>query len=349
MKVLSVVPSFGIVGGVASHYEGLRPHWTVDMKYVTYGKRPKLPALLTLLPDYLHFVYCLLFSHIDLVVVNPSLRPYQLLRDGIYTLSAKLFCKKVVTFIHGWDDAYMKKIIASPSRFLSLYGKSDRFIVLYSGFKRQLVEAGISPDKICLSTTKVEDELLKDFDISKRDGKINQLLFLARADRSKGLDIVIRAFEILQNDYPSLRLSVCGTGDALDDTCEYVKEHKIRNVEFAGFVKGKQKGEHLLKSQVLILPTTHGEGMPTSVLEAMAMGLVVITRPIGGVNDFFIDGEHGYMTESLAPEVYASILRKLLQSSSLTRRISVSNYEYAKSHFMASSVASQLETIFKEI
>lgn len=349
MKVLSVVPSFGIVGGVASHYEGLRPHWTVEMLYVTYGKRLKIPAILTLLPDYIHFVCRLVFSHIDLVVVNPSLRRYQLLRDGVYVLTAKLFRKKVVSFIHGWDDAYMRKIIASPSRFLRFYNKSDRFIVLYSGFKRQLIEAGISSDKICLSTTKVEENLVKDFDITTRDGKINQMLFLARADRTKGLDIVIKSFEILQKDYPLLRLAVCGTGDALEEACNYVKEHHIQNVEFAGFVKGEEKKQHLMNSQILVLPTTHGEGMPTSVLEAMAMGLVVITRPIGGVKDFFIDGEHGYLTESLQPEAYASMLRKLLDDSLLVRRMSEINFEYAKSHFMASSVARQLEGIFKAI
>lgn len=349
MKVLSVVPSFGILGGVASHYEGLRPFWSVKMRYIKYGKRLYVPAILTLLPDYLHFIFCLLFTNIDLVIVNPSLRPYQLLRDGVYVLSAKLFRKKVVTFIHGWDDAYIKKIIAKPSRFLRLYGKTDKYIVLYSGFKQQLAKAGIPEDKISLSTTKVEDSLIKDFDISTRDGEITQLLFLARADHSKRLDIVVKAFELLQKDYPQLKLAVCGTGDDLENVKNYVNEHEIRNVTFAGFVKGDAKKHFLIESQVLILPTTHGEGMPTSVLEAMAMGLVVITRPIGGVNDFFLDGEHGYMTESLSPEVYASILRKLLKDRSVVNRISENNYEYAKSHFMASSVAKQLETIFKKI
>ncbi len=110
MKIISIIPSLKLLGGVANHYQGLAPYWNVDMKYVTYGKRKKIPAFLTLIPDYIHFIYLFLFSKIDVVIINPSLRYYQISRDGIYLLTAKLFNKKVVSFIHGWIPNLYKKI-----------------------------------------------------------------------------------------------------------------------------------------------------------------------------------------------------------------------------------------------
>lgn len=42
----------------------------------------------------------------------------------------------------------------------------------------------------------------------------------------------------------------------------------------------------------------YGEGMPISVLEAMAFSMPVITRNVGGIKDFFINGEMGFCTDS---------------------------------------------------
>lgn len=342
--IIIVVPSFKILGGVANHYEGLGHYWhDAKVSYVTYGKRKHIPAIIMLLPDLLLYIAKLIFSHVDVVVVNPSLRPYQLKRDGVYLRLALFFGKKAVTFIHGWDDSVMSQIKASPSRFVTVYGRSSRIYVLYSGFRNDLIEAGIPPDIIKLTTTKVDNSLVKGFDISSRDGQINSILFMARADKPKGLDITIKAFEILRKKYPDLELDVCGTGDQLDWAKEYVSSRDIGGVTFSGFVVGDDRIEHFKRSQIYILPTTHGEGMATSVLEAMAMGMVVISRPVGGVKDFFVQGEHGFLTESLDPQVYASFIDNVISDRSLTKRIAEANCKYAYDHFLASEVAKSLE------
>lgn len=59
-KVLVVVPSLKLVGGVSFHYQGLRPHWASQVEYVEYGKRPHWHAALCLLPDFLHYLWILL-------------------------------------------------------------------------------------------------------------------------------------------------------------------------------------------------------------------------------------------------------------------------------------------------
>ncbi len=349
-KILVVVPSFKILGGVASHYMGLKPYWQCSrVRYVIYGKRRYIPAMITLLPDYLWFLFQLLFTGCDIVVVNPSLRPYQLRRDSLYVKAAKLFGKRVVTFIHGWDDNYMEAIVNSPTWFLSRYSCSDRFIVLYSGFKRQLVKAGIEESKICLSTTKVDDSLLEGFDISERNGHVQGILYLARADRAKRLDIVIKAFEILKAKHSELRLDVCGIGDSLAEARDYVESHCIKDVNFAGFVKGDSRIRYFKRNQIYILPTTHGEGMATSVLEAMAMGMVVISRPLGGVNDFFVNGEHGFLTKSLDAVDYAAIIDEMIDNPKSVASIAANNHRFAREHFLASRVAKSLEDEFNQM
>ena len=346
MKTLIVVPSFEILGGVANHYYGLFSHWTHPVKHIFYGRRKKIPAILTFIPDLLNFIATLLLGHYDVVIVNPSLRRYQLFRDGIYLRFARLLGKKVVTFIHGWDNKVAAEICKAPKNFKDVYGKSEFIYVLYSDFKKQLESFNLQCP-VLLTTTKVKDSLLEQFQISERNGKIERLLFLARADKLKGLDITIKTFEILKRKNPLLKLCVCGTGNALQESIDYVKGKGIPDIEFRGHVQGSEVTEVFRITDLYILPT-HGEGMATSVLEAMAFGLPVVTRPVGGVNDFFEEGKMGYLVESFEPEVYAEKIQYLIDHPEVTQCMSSLNYHYANEHFLASKVVEKFEADLKK-
>ena len=89
--------------------------------------------------------------------------------------------------------------------------------------------------------------------------------------------------------------------------------------------------------------------MPTSVLEAMAFGLAVITRPIGGMADFFEEGKMGYLTTSLDPTDYLKKFKQLLEVEANILSVGKYNFDYAKQHFYASKVAQDLERIFLEV
>lgn len=342
MRILNIVPSFKVLGGVANHYMGLAPFWKNEMMYCTYGKRINIPAIFTLLPDFICYIFKLIFSQIDVVIVNPSLRTYQLRRDAIYILLAKLFRKKVVTFIHGWDFNVGEKIIENPTWFRRIYGKSMFIYVLCSDFKKQLEQIKVE-SPILLTTTKVADNLVEKFEIGIRKGKIDTLLFLARVEKYKGIDITLEVFQILKNKYPYLKLSVCGIGTELKNAKQYVSNNNIQDVTFYGNVSGEKLISQFINSDLYILPT-YGEGMATSVLEAMAFGLPVITRPVGGVKDFFVEGKiGGFLLSSFKPEDYAMLIEKLIKNPQLTEKISKSNYEYAINHFLASAVTKRYE------
>lgn len=345
MKILIVVPSFKILGGVANHYEGLASYWSEDVTYIHYGRRPGIPAFITFLPDLLLFILNICLKKFDVIIVNPSLRPYQLIRDGLYLLVAKLLGNKVVTFIHGWDEKCANNIAKHPKLFCAIYGRSSFVYVLYSGFK-EILDSLPWYVPILQTTTKVKDDLLAGFDISKRTGKVNTILFLARADRKKGLDVTIQAYHILKKRNDTLKLIVCGIGNALNEAKEYVIHHGIQDVIFKGHVTGFQVKNEFTNADVYVLPT-YGEGMATSVLEAMAFGLPIITRPVGGVNDFFVEGKMGYLLESLQAEDFAEKIQYLIDQPDVAKQISRTNYEYANEHFMASAIAKKIEKDIK--
>lgn len=342
MKILINTPQIDKSGGVANHYRGLKKFWPPQVIYNSIGGRKGIPGPVMLVYDYLKFFFLCAFKVYDVILLNPSLGSTAIKRDAVFLRIAKSFKIKTIIFFHGWNEDLAKKIEKKPSAFLSKFQKADAFIVLAQQFKNQLMHWGIKKD-IYLTTTKVDDSLLHGFDLNEKVYD-KTILFLARIEEYKGIFIALRAFKLVLPKFPEATFKVAGNGTGLAKAIQLVEHEKIPNVEFLGNISGEKLKDTFRLSSVYILPT-YGEGMPTSVLEAMAFGLPILTRPVGGLNDFFKEGNMGYLLESLKPEDYASKIIYLLENPDKARQIGAYNYTYSKQNFLASKVALHLEKI----
>lgn len=342
MRILINTPRLIPQGGVANHYLGLWNYWTEHVIYNPIGKKGnKIGSGIYRLPiNILTFIRKILFFHPDVVLLNPSLSKSAVVRDMLFLKVAKFFNKKVVVFFHGFD----KKCIPTLN-ILSLVkdlNKCECIFLLANEFKEILRSWGVKTP-IYLTTTKVDDELVKDFDISCRAGKIETILFLARITEEKGIFIALKAFKICTMAHPNLKMRVVGDGPALENAKKMCEIENIQNVIFLGALSGEKLTSEYKKAELYLFPTYHAEGMPTSVLEAMAFGLPVVTRSVGGLSDFFENGKMGDMTDSLSPQDFANAVIPYIEDAQLTRTVSLHNYNYALSHFMASMVAKNIE------
>jgi glycosyltransferase involved in cell wall biosynthesis len=89
--------------------------------------------------------------------------------------------------------------------------------------------------------------------------------------------------------------------------------------------------------------------MPSSVLEAMASGLPIVTRLVGGIRDFFEDGRMGYATDKLDANDYAELLLRLVRNPELCQRIGRYNQQFARRRFAAPVVAARLLAIYAQV
>jgi len=346
MKILINIPSPKFIGGVANHYKGLKPYWSENVKYNIIGKRSKkdLGGKYYLPWDIIKFISKIIFYHPDAVLLNPSFRRTSMIRDMIFLFISSTMKQKTFIFFHGWDKKYSIK--PDKKKLIKTLNRAKGIFVLANEFKNELLRLGINVP-IFHGTTIVDDKLTDGFKIEKRNGHIKTLLFLSRVEIEKGIIIAINTFKILKQQYPLLKFKITGDGKALDKSKEYVKNNNIKDVEFTGELSDIYLTDAFNSGDIYIFPS-YAEGMPTSVLEAMAFGLPVITRKVGGLTDFFENDKMGYITESLEPKDFAFEIKKLINSPEKCKKISEYNYHYARKHFMASKVATDIETTIKK-
>lgn len=344
MKLLINTPVLKRLGGVANHYSGMKSFWNESVKYNVVGKRSTQQGSGKYwLPwDILKFVFKLYAFTPDVVLINPSLAVGAIKRDMIFLRIAVFLNYKVAVFIHGFDWEYAEKINKIDKiKLVSILNKASLIFVLGTVFKKELLSWGVKTS-IVLTTTKVDDKILKDFVPEIRTGEVTNLLFLARVEKAKGIYETLELFELLKLKYPYLTLTVVGDGTELPEIKRYLQNNSIADVVIAGALSGQALIQAFNNADLYIF-LSHSEGMPTSVLEAMAFGLPIFTRNVGGLPDFFENGKMGFITDSLSPQDFADAIVSYIEDSNLTRKVSLYNHKYAQEHFMASAVCRRIE------
>lgn len=358
MKILMNMPDPEKEGGVAQYCNALKPFFQNDIDYLVVGSRSDSKSshrsFFRVLIDYVQFFKKMRAGKYDMVHLNPSLGSKAIIRDGIFLLITKAFGKKVVVFNHGWDENFEQLIRRYfPSLFRMVFSRVDAFVVLASGFRSKLNEMGYNKP-VFVETTAVDDGLFKHggdavaVRKSKTESKKFTVLFLSRVEMGKGVYESLDAFQMLKERHPYATMIFAGDGSELARLREYAAGRNMTDIEFTGYVSGAAKNDVFSHADVYLFPSW-SEGMPISVLEAMTFGLAVVTRPVGGIPDFFEDGKMGFLTESRNPAVLARLLEQLIENPELRLTMGDYNHHYAQEHFRPAKVAGRLEDIYRSV
>jgi len=344
-KLVVITSPFSKTGGVYTFVSNILPFFKHNVYLFFRGKNPKIKNIIiqrisTLLNPIL-FIYKIISLRPKFVIINSSLSVQLLVRDGILVFISKLFYKKILLIIHGFEESALNK-----KWLLYGYFKSDAIVVLSNEFKRRLLDNGY-PKNIYTIYNPVSIQLLhytKDQNNIDKLSSIRNILFMARLEKEKGIYIAIETFNFLQKKYPQLKLHIAGLGSELLNIKKLLAKEKFNNIILYGFVEGEKKIELLKIGDIFLFPS-YKEGLPISVLEAMAFGQLIVTRPVGGLKDLYAAHKFGLMLETTSATDFSNAIFDKIQDKNWLMKIRKNNINFAEKHFNTLVVTKQIEDI----
>jgi phosphatidylinositol alpha-mannosyltransferase len=153
------------------------------------------------------------------------------------------------------------------------------------------------------------------------DGKLN-IIFLGRiSEPRKGLKFLIRAFSLIKQQLPNVRLIIVGKGKE-SGYRRYLEKYDIRDVVFTGFVSEEDKPRYYHSAHVFCAPAIGSESFGITLIEAMASGLPIVASDIPGYASVLQHGKQGFLVEPKNKEALALSLVHLLSDVELRQRMS---------------------------
>jgi glycosyltransferase involved in cell wall biosynthesis len=254
----------------------------------------KIKCLPCIKNKYFETISHTLLTVLDSLKENYDIYFFHAVVTGMFIPLVRLFGKKVLLQTHGLDWKREKwnkvaKLIIKVSTHLGFWFTDNLVSVsleevdyFEKKFKKHVLHMpnGISVTGPTLQT----DELDK---IKIKAGKY--ILFLSRLVPEKGCHLLINAWKMIDTQIKN-GFKVIIAGDTLyrDKYYYKLKEQESEDIVFTGFATGELKRQLLSHTGIFVQPSTM-EGMPLSVLEAMAFGLPVIASDIREISDIVVD------------------------------------------------------------
>lgn len=292
------------------------------------------------------FLYKLIINPPDMVYLTVAQSKIGFLKDCYFIILTKIFRKKCVIHFHGgyFGVVYPQANFLLKCFFKYVFKKVDGVIVLTESLKPMIKDL-VKEEKIeviancagrSLVLNKIERQRVFDKISNTQSGNFT-VLYLSNFIKEKGYFDVLKA---------ALKLKGCGKikfifagaweneGDKKAAE-KFIRENNLEViVNFAGSVSGRLKKKLLLESDAFVLPTYYPiEGLPVSILEAMACGLPVITTDYRGISDAVSDKENGFFVAAQNFLEISEKIKILYANKDLRLKIAQNNIKKAENKF----------------
>ncbi|MFQ6080473.1 MAG: glycosyltransferase family 4 protein [Candidatus Bathyarchaeia archaeon] len=241
-----------------------------------------------------------------------------------------------------YDSVMEEKIrkIAYTNIEVRICRRADRIIAVSKTIKNELISRwNISDKKVAVIPSGVN------IDSFKPENKSNYCLFVGQLTRRKGVECLIHSMHRLSMD---LQCIIVGEGPERTSLTELVNKLNISNkIVFTSAVPFNRLKHLYAHASFFVLPSI-SEGLPLTILEAMASGCPVIASRISGVIDVVKDGYNGFLVEPRDVETLSNRIEILAGDHKLREIMGRRAREAVEKWHSWDSIAERVTAIYKE-
>ncbi len=254
---------------------------------------------------------------------------------------AALFGRASMHAMSGKSTARLADRVVAPSlqtrkELIHDYGAKD-VVVIYNGIA-------------------IDDEIAKARAAFERRQAENPaaeiVIYAGRMRTRKAVAVLLHAFRRVMKERPDAQLWLIGKGEQFDNLRELHADYELgEQVKFLG-MKAREGDDGvfswLAKADVYCLPSRY-EGFPVATLEAMAIGLPVVSTTVSGIPEQVEDGVTGRLVDAEASDALADALIELLSDPEKRRRFGRAGQEWVDRSFTIDKIAAEYLELWQNL
>jgi colanic acid/amylovoran biosynthesis glycosyltransferase len=259
----------------------------------------------------------------------------------------------VVSF-HGMDVQRRETERGYEVKLRKLLQTVPLVLVRSRSIAERLIELDCDPKRIRMNRAGIP---LGEFPFRQRVPPADGAWLFVQACRlvpKKGLPTALLAFDRFRKTYPKAKFAIAGDGPMRDELTNLVAELGIQSaVSFAGFLSQTELRDLYAKAHVFVHPSelppdSNQEGVPNSMLEAMATGLPVVATNHGGIPEAVVDRVSGFLVPERDDKRLADAMVKLVSQPDLWLRFSAAASKRVANEFEQRRQVEALEGYYLE-
>jgi len=261
---------------------------------------------------------------------------------------------KLCTVFHGFDlTGYLQQ--EGENVYNDLFQQGELFLPISHRWQHKLLELGCPSEKIQVHHMGINCEK---FTFTPRqmpaDG-ITRLVSVCRLVEKKGIEYGIRAIAQVKEQAPNVQYTIIGDGPLKSELEALIADLKVsETVQLVGWKQRDEVIEILNQSQIFLAPSVTArngdqEGIPVALMEAMAMGMPVVSTFHSGIPELVEDGISGYLTPERDVTGLADKISTLIRNSKLWKEIGQEGYQKVEKEFNNQWLVMSLCSLFRNL
>ncbi|MEM8858506.1 MAG: glycosyltransferase [Chloroflexota bacterium] len=235
---------------------------------------------------------------------------------------------------------------------------SDAIIAVSESTRQvELAETGTSPDRVITVPNGLDStQFTRQISAKDRYGLRAELGYtdehfvigsVGRLVEAKGYPDLLSAFQKVAAEYSNARLIIVGKGKLQDELHQLADELGItEKVEFPGV---RTDIPQILNCFDLFAFSSHWEGMPNALMEAMAAGLPCVATRVSAAPELIDDGVHGCLVPPKAPDLLADAMLEMIGDEPTRNRLAFNGQRKIAKEFTLEETAAKTVQIYSDL
>lgn len=281
----------------------------------------------------------------EVVHINAALVPLSIMRDASLIIAAKR--AKIPTLLHLHGGRFLVEDFSNKfleSLAVKMFKSADRIVVLSEIEKENLtrrfrdLKIEVLPNAVSIKESNIEKNVDK-----------KTMIFLGRLHESKGLHEIIEACKILESENLAFDFRCFGAGEKKDFFVGEMEKILGEKFFYGGVISGEEKWDELFRSDIFLLPSRYGEGLPIAMLEAMAARCVPVASDVASVRAVVKNGENGFLVEPYNANQTADVLKNLLSDGFDRQTLRENARKTIEENYSMENYVQKLDEIYGEV